>query len=67
MLDVIEAGLAASDPGAAVERLVATRSDGLVVNGVPYPLDGGARLVVLGAGKATLRHRRRPGAGRWAA
>lgn len=53
VLDVIEAGLAASDPGDAVERLVAVDGDAVVVDGVSYGLAGG-RVLVVGAGKATL-------------
>ncbi|MGH3074515.1 MAG: DUF4147 domain-containing protein, partial [Gaiellales bacterium] len=53
VLDVIEAGLAASDPGDAVERLVSMDGDDVVVDGVSYGLAGG-RVLVIGAGKATL-------------
>jgi glycerate 2-kinase len=53
VLDVVEAGLAASDPGDAVERLVGLDGDALVVDGVPHDLRTG-RLLVMGAGKATL-------------
>ncbi len=40
-------------PGDAVERLVALDGDALVVDGVPHDLRTG-RLLVMGAGKATL-------------
>ncbi len=53
VLDVVEAGLAACDPGDAVERLVARDGDVVTVDGVPYQA-GGGRVIVLGAGKATL-------------
>ncbi|MGH3075525.1 MAG: glycerate kinase type-2 family protein, partial [Gaiellales bacterium] len=53
VLDVIEAGLAASDPGDAVERLVSVDGDDVVVDGVSYGLARG-RVLVIGAGKATL-------------
>jgi glycerate 2-kinase len=53
VLDVVEAGLAACDPGDAVERLVALDGASLVVDGVPHDLSTG-RVLVMGAGKATL-------------
>jgi glycerate-2-kinase len=53
VLDVVEAGLAACDPGEAVERLVALDGPRLVVDGVPHDLATG-RVLVMGAGKATL-------------
>jgi glycerate 2-kinase len=53
VLDVVEAGLAACDPGEAVERLVALDGANLVVDGVPHDLSTG-RVLVIGAGKATL-------------
>ena len=53
VLHVVEAGLAACDPGDAVERLVSMDGDAVTVDGVQYPL-GDGRLIVLGAGKATL-------------
>jgi glycerate-2-kinase len=51
---VAAAGLAACDPGAAVEREVVVEPDGIRIAGVAYPLATDARVVVLGAGKATL-------------
>lgn len=53
VLDVVEAGLGACDPGEAVERLVGLDGARIVVDGVPYDL-GAGRLLVAGAGKATL-------------
>jgi glycerate 2-kinase len=53
VLDVVEAGLAACDPGEAVERLVALDGPRLVVDAVPHDLSTG-RVLVMGAGKATL-------------
>jgi glycerate-2-kinase len=53
VLDVVEAGLAACDPGEAVERLVALDGGRLVVDGTGHEL-GTGRLLVVGAGKATL-------------
>lgn len=53
VLDVVEAGLAACDPGEAVERLVALDGSSLVVAGVPHDVSTG-RVLVMGAGKATL-------------
>lgn len=54
-LRVAEAGLAACDPGLAVERMVAVEGDELVVAGRRHALDPDGRIVVLGSGKATLK------------
>jgi glycerate-2-kinase len=53
VLDVVEAGLAACDPGDAVERLVSTDGGAVTIDGASYPI-GEGRVIVLGAGKATL-------------
>ena len=54
-LAVAEAGLAACDPGAAAERVVRLDGDELVIDGRRRPLSGSGRIVVVGAGKATLK------------
>jgi glycerate-2-kinase len=54
-LRVAEAGLAACDPGLAVERLVAVEDDELVVAGRRHRLHPDGRIVVLGSGKASLK------------
>ncbi|GIK76567.1 MAG: DUF4147 domain-containing protein [Thermoleophilia bacterium] len=54
-LRVAEAGLAACDPGLAVERMVAVEGDELVVAGRRHALHPDGRIVVLGSGKATLK------------
>jgi len=54
-LRVAEAGLAACDPGLAVERMVAVDGDELVVAGRRHVLHPEGRIVVLGSGKATLK------------
>ena len=54
-LDVAETGLVACDPGAAVERLVRIEDDALVVGEHRRALDPRGRVVVLGAGKASLK------------
>lgn len=46
-------GVAAADPGAATARLVAGDPDGVEIAGHRYALERDARVVVLGAGKAT--------------
>ena len=53
-LSVAAAGLESCDPSRAVERAVSLDGDRLLVAGVEHRLDPGAKLVVLGAGKATL-------------
>ena len=52
-LAIAEAGLSALDPAGAVDRMVERVGDVLVVEGRTYSLNG--RVVVLGAGKASLR------------
>jgi glycerate-2-kinase len=52
-LRIAHAGLAAADPAPAVRDCVALEGDELVIAGVSHRLAPGARLVVLGAGKAT--------------
>jgi glycerate 2-kinase len=54
VLDVVEAGLEAGDPADAVERRVSLRGRTLVVDDRSYELNG-AGVVVVGAGKASLR------------
>lgn len=54
-LSVAEAGLAACDPGLAVERLVRLEGDELIVDGRSHRLDPEGRIVVLGSGKASLK------------
>ncbi len=51
---VADAGLAACDPGRAVDRLVSVSGDAIEIDGVAYPLAPGAGVLVLGAGKASL-------------
>jgi glycerate-2-kinase len=53
-LSVVEAGLAAIDPAAAVARHASLEGDDLVVDGRRYDLRRVRRLLVLGAGKASL-------------
>ena len=55
VLRLAEAGLAACDPGAAVERLVHLDGDELVIAGHRRRLSRSGRVVVLGAGKASLK------------
>ncbi|MCC7263243.1 MAG: glycerate kinase [Candidatus Latescibacteria bacterium] len=52
-LAIFQAALRAADPGRAVRHALALEGDQLAVLGQTYPLKAGARLVVLGAGKAT--------------
>jgi len=54
VLDVAQAGLAACDPSEAVERRVALRKRVLVVDDRSYELNG-AGVIVVGAGKASLK------------
>ena len=54
-LRVAEAGLAACDPGLAVERLVQLDGDDLIVEGVRHRLHSDGRIIVLGSGKASLK------------
>lgn len=54
-LEVAGAGLAACDPVLAVERMVELRGDDLIVDGVAHPIHPDGRIVVLGAGKASLK------------
>jgi glycerate 2-kinase len=53
-LRVARAGLEACDVGRATEQSVAVSDDGIVVAGHEYPVKPGARIVVVGSGKATL-------------
>jgi glycerate 2-kinase len=53
-LRVAGAGLAACDVGLATEAAVSTSNGTIEVAGRPYPLDDGARVIVVGSGKATL-------------
>ena len=54
VLDVLEAGLEASDPALAVDRRLAFDGAVLTADGRPYPI-AGRSVMVLGAGKASLR------------
>lgn len=53
-LGVAAAGLAACDPEQATRRVVRLEGERLVVDGVDYELAPDSRIVVLGAGKASL-------------
>jgi glycerate-2-kinase len=53
-LGVAQAGLFACDPGRAALAAVELVDGGIVVAGREYPLKEGARVVVVGAGKATF-------------
>jgi hydroxypyruvate reductase len=52
-LQIFGAALRAADPGQCVRRALAIEGEGLRILDQHYPLKGSARLVVLGAGKAT--------------
>ncbi len=54
-LSVAAAGLAACDPGLAVERLVRLEGEELVIDGYRHRVDPSGRIVVLGSGKASLK------------
>ena len=54
-LRVAGAGLAACDPALAVERMVELRGDELIVDGTAHPIHPDGKVVVLGAGKASLK------------
>lgn len=54
VLEVAGAGLRACDPGPATETAVARSASGVTVGEHEYPLGDGARVIVVGAGKATL-------------
>lgn len=49
-----DVGVAAADPGSATARLVQLSEGGFTADGVPYELADDARVVLLGAGKASL-------------
>jgi glycerate 2-kinase len=51
---VAAAGLAACDVGRATEETVSTTDRGIAIGEREYPVSPGARVVVLGSGKATL-------------
>ncbi len=53
-LGIAQVGLTACDGAVATSNAVALTEDGVTVAGVEYELAPGAKLVVLGAGKATL-------------
>jgi glycerate 2-kinase len=53
-LRVAGAGLDACDVGAATEKTVSLTDHGVRVDGHEYPLAAGRRVIVIGAGKATL-------------
>lgn len=50
---VLEAALAAVEPGEAVRRALSVEADELIVAGRPYPLASYRRALVVGAGKAS--------------
>jgi hydroxypyruvate reductase len=50
---VLAAGLEAVEPGQAVRRHVRRQDDQLIVADRSYPLSGGGRVLVVGAGKAS--------------
>lgn len=54
VLRVAAAGLRACDVARATERAVSTTERGISISGREYPVAPGARVVVLGSGKATL-------------
>jgi glycerate-2-kinase len=54
VIDVLEAGLEASDPALAVDRRLSFDGTTLSADGRAYPV-GGRGVMVLGAGKASLR------------
>ncbi len=54
-IDVAEAGLAACDPDAAVRRLVSVADGELLIGDSARRLPASGRVVVLGAGKASLK------------
>jgi glycerate 2-kinase len=49
---ILLGGLRAADPRRAIERVLRVRGGAVVVDGQRYPLARGARLTVVGAGKA---------------
>ncbi len=53
-LEVAQVGLAACDGAGAAREAVRLIPDGVMIDGIEHRLDEGARLFVLGAGKATL-------------
>jgi len=53
-LQIASAGLAACDVFEATKRAVSLDGDDLVINGVHHRLDAGGRVLVVGAGKASL-------------
>lgn len=52
-LNIVEAGIAGADPASATRECVSLHENNLVVNGKTYSLRNGARIFVIGAGKAT--------------
>jgi glycerate-2-kinase len=56
VLDVVEAGLQAADPAPVVREVVSRGPRGaVVVDGIAYRPGRGGRILVLGAGKASVR------------
>lgn len=55
LLDVFHAALAAVDPSHAVKRALRIEKTRLYAGGGEYSLDGFSRVLVVGAGKATVR------------
>lgn len=55
VLEILEAGLAAADPGAGLQRILKLEGDELIfTDGRIYELTRYRRIVVMGAGKASL-------------
>ncbi len=54
LLDIAEGALAAADPGRAARAQLALAGEVLTVGGRRYDLSGGARIFVVGAGKASF-------------
>jgi glycerate 2-kinase len=54
VLRVAAAGLGACDVARATEQAVSISDRGVAIDGREYPVSSGARVVVLGSGKATL-------------
>ena len=62
VLDVVEAGLQAADPAPVVREVVSRGPKGaVVVDGIVYRPGRGGRILVLGAGKASVRIASRAG------
>lgn len=53
-LDVLNAGIAAADPGEATRRLIRIEGDRIFIGGTPHSLGQFEHIYVFGAGKATF-------------